>query len=322
MRVLGTLPDQAQAERLVDYLVAREMLSTAEAKGDQWAVWIKDEDHVADALEAFEKFKANPADPAFDGHKEQADAVRREREEKLERARENTRTAAWLWARPDLTRLPVTIGLIVACAIVSIGSEFGQPELDAQGNFVGYGAVTRWVAFYDPAIKAARPKDKDQPDEPNVYADILHGQVWRLVTPILLHFSVTHLLFNMFWLYRVGSVLEHRRGSWWLLAFVAGTGLVSNVAQIQFGGGGLIGGFSGVDYALLGFAAVQMLFYRDLGFELDQFTFWIMIAWLGGGFTGYLDGVVGGRMGNWAHLFGLISGAAVAYLPHALRKRR
>lgn len=317
MRVLGTLPDQAQAERLVDYLVAREMLSTAEAKGDQWAVWIKDEDHVADALAAFEKFKANPADPTFDGHKEQAEAVRREREEKIERARENTRSAAWLWSRPALERLPVTVGLIVVSMVVSFAAEFGDRPHDEEGKVAGpFNDVTRWVAFFDPSRPGILLRQESR------YSNILEGQVWRLVTPIFLHFSVTHLFFNMFWLYRIGSVLEHRRGSWWLLAFVVGTGIVSNIAQVQLGRGIVAGGFSGVDYALFGFALIQTYFFRDIGFELDQFTIWIMLGWLAGGFTGALDGFVGGTMGNWAHLSGFILGAAVAYVPHVFRRRR
>ena len=35
------------------------------------------------------------------------------------------------------------------------------------------------------------------------------GQVWRLITPVLLHFSVLHLLFNLAWWWYLGARSEH-----------------------------------------------------------------------------------------------------------------
>lgn len=318
MRQLGTLPEREQAVRLADYLTAQEMLASCEPSGKAWAVWIRDEDHLDRAKLAWDEFQQNPDDPKFAGHEEQAAAILRDREERNERARENTRNANSLWQRPQLERLPVTVGLIVVCVAVTLFAQFGRrisdnEDQDAPAHFA---PVTRWVAFYDPqnliiGLGAASP-----------FQNITEGQVWRLLTPIFLHFSITHLLFNMMWLYRIGSVLEHRRGSLWFLGFVAVTGILSNVAEIGITGPSLLGGFSGVDYALFGYAWVYSLLYRDLGFELDQFTLGIMLLWLVGGFTGLLDGIVGGRMANWAHLAGLIAGAAFAYLPHLIRLRR
>jgi len=55
---------------------------------------------------------------------------------------------------------------------------------------------------------------------------ILQGQVWRLITPVLLHANIIHLGFNMYALFSIGSSLErfygHKRFLW--LYLIAGYG--------------------------------------------------------------------------------------------------
>jgi membrane associated rhomboid family serine protease len=53
-----------------------------------------------------------------------------------------------------------------------------------------------------------------------------HGQYYRLITAMFLHFSVLHIAFNMYALYLIGPHLEVRLGWWRYLAlyFLAGIG--------------------------------------------------------------------------------------------------
>ena len=50
--------------------------------------------------------------------------------------------------------------------------------------------------------------------------EIRHGQLWRLITPIFIHFGPLHIFFNMLWLRDLGSMIEGRQSSWRLALLV------------------------------------------------------------------------------------------------------
>ena len=56
-----------------------------------------------------------------------------------------------------------------------------------------------------------------------------YHQWWRLITPIFLHGSITHLLFNMYALYAIGPELEAFYGHRDFLIFYLITGFAGNV---------------------------------------------------------------------------------------------
>lgn len=132
--------------------------------------------------------------------------------------------------------------------------------------------------------------------------EIRHGELWRLITPIFLHFSILHILFNMMWLKDLGTVIEKRLGPATLLGLVAGIGIISNLAQYYFHGP-VFGGMSGVVYGLLGYVWVKSRVDPSSGFFLSQQTVFIMLGWLVLCFTGVL-----GPIANFAHLGGLVAG--------------
>lgn len=145
------------------------------------------------------------------------------------------------------------------------------------------------------------------------------GQLWRLVTPVFLHFSLMHLAFNMVMLWYFGRQLERREGYQLLIPLLLLFSMVPNLAQ-YFAEGIRFGGMSGVVYALLGYC----WFYNRLtGRPLYQFPgaiMGLMIAWLIIGFTGILTSFGFPSMANVAHLGGLIIGLVCAFGTNLIRK--
>ena len=135
---------------------------------------------------------------------------------------------------------------------------------------------------------------------------IAHGQIWRLVTPMFLHFGPLHLLFNMIWLWTLGRPLETllRRTRFILLIVVIAA--VSNVAQALISGSINFGGMSGVVYGLFGFVVVHERIHPTGGLHLDPRTVRFMLIWLVLCFTGLM-----GPIANWAHGFGLLAGGVI-----------
>lgn len=91
---------------------------------------------------------------------------------------------------------------------------------------------------------------------------LISGQLWRLMTPIFLHFSMTHLAFNVALFAGFGRRIEAGAGSATLLATIVVSGIVSNVVQFLWGSTVLFGGLSGVVYGLFGYVVVQARFGR------------------------------------------------------------
>lgn len=139
------------------------------------------------------------------------------------------------------------------------------------------------------------------------------SQVWRWFTPMLLHFSLTHLVFNLAWWLYLGRQFEQRLGAVTLLNVTLSMALVSNAAQ-YFMVNPNFGGLSGVVYGLFGYFWIAGRLNPAQGLYISPGLVGFMLLWL---VLGFFD-VLWVSMANWAHLGGLLAGMGWAWL---LRKQ-
>jgi GlpG protein len=143
------------------------------------------------------------------------------------------------------------------------------------------------------------------------------AQPWRLITPIFLHFSLLHILFNALWWWQFGGQIEKQIGSGKLLLITLVAALIPNIAQF-YASGPYFGGLSGVVYALLGYLWWTAWLRPELGLTINRSIVGVMLIWL---VMGFFD-VLGPPTANLAHLFGLLVGCGQAGLDRVMAKPR
>lgn len=143
---------------------------------------------------------------------------------------------------------------------------------------------------------------------------VTHLQFWRLITPIFLHFSEMHLIFNGLWLWVFGTRIEARLGSVGLLNIILMSALLSNFTQFMWHSSSPFGGMSGVVYGLLGYLWMRAKYDPDPRLILPPALMGMMVFFLILGMSGGLDVFTGGGgIANGAHLGGLLAGIVMGY---------
>ncbi|MDR3639194.1 MAG: rhomboid family intramembrane serine protease [Isosphaeraceae bacterium] len=269
MRHLGTLPNEGDARLLSDHLEGLGMTTRVEPEGDRWALWVYHEDHVPQARQEFAAFEKDPSNPRFRDAPVAAEAARREAE-RLERDyRKRVRDMKGRWDGVNYNGRPLTVTLIALCVLVFIGQ-----------NWPGWGEEVRDKLLLTRVMKDDRGIPRSQ-----LLREVESGELWRLVTPIFLHFGVLHLAFNMWALLYFGTVIEYSRGSRTLFILVLLSAVASNMIQYAF----MLsfyafpmpfGGMSGVVYALFGYVWMKSRNQPEQGMFIHPRSVRSMLFWL------------------------------------------
>jgi len=227
--------------------------------------------------------------------------------------------------------LPVTLFLIFVSSVVAALTQFGNHDEKADALFFSSKQhYADYAATYDEykVVWREAHSSKDRTKDPHLvsqqlnqvdlfekrlkeldaelndpFVDIKKGQVWRLVTPMFLHFSVYHIVGNMVMLWQLGLVLEMRFRPMKFLALVLLIAASSDVSQALWSGHTRFGGMSGVDYGLFGFLLLRGKLHPAPEFELSSQRVFMMLMWLVVCFTGAV-----GPIANAAHVMGLVTG--------------
>jgi GlpG protein len=311
MRQLTTLTSAESARTLADYLLTLRIDTKLEQQPEGWAVWVRDEDHMSRARQELEEFTRNPADPRYQDAAQTAKSLRqRKRQEDDAYFRRQERFSRRMSGPIASQRW--TVSLIVACILVSLLSKGGHDR--------------QWVNAL--SISLYRITEEGTIDSPGLRL-IQAGEVWRLVTPIFMHFGIWHLLFNMLMFYDLGSAIERRRGPFRYLALVLALAIISNLVQYFFGhpvlnGSEILwvrqpyfGGMSGVVYGLFGYLWMKARFQPEMGFFIQPRTVIYLVAWFFLCMTGIF-----GPIANGAHAGGLVAGMLIGVAPVLWRSLR
>jgi GlpG protein len=286
MRSIGYWQDESQAKRFGDFLYDEGIENQVDQNlHGHWDIWVLDDENIERAGPLFDQFRQSPDDPRF-AAASQAAATRRQRDQKAQVGkRVRMIDGRTIFYSPPVPVGALSILLIVVSVTVAILTDLGEKD-----RFVQLLSITRYQ-YEGPALPEVR-----------------QGEIWRLFTPMFLHFGILHLVFNMLWLRDLGSMIEARKGSWTLLLLVFTLAGISNVAQYIVSGPNF-GGMSGVVYGLLGYIWMQGRFNPASQLSLQPQTVTLMVIW----FFVCLSGQVG-HIANTVHAVGFGLGIAWGFL--------
>ncbi|MGZ4900746.1 MAG: rhomboid family intramembrane serine protease [Candidatus Angelobacter sp.] len=142
-------------------------------------------------------------------------------------------------------------------------------------------------------------------------AMIRHGELWRLVTSILPHAGMVHLVFNIYWLWVFGTLIEEIYGHFKTLGLILLFAIIPNTFEYAFSAGGI--GLSGVGYGLFGLLWVLSRYDERFRDAMDGRTIKLFILWFVFCIFATLANIM--AIGNIAHgtgaVIGLLTGLAI-----------
>ncbi|UTH12951.1 rhomboid family intramembrane serine protease [Macrococcus equipercicus] len=145
--------------------------------------------------------------------------------------------------------------------------------------------------------------------------NFVHGDYFRVITSIFLHFNVTHLLFNMMSLYIFGRLIEYLYGSYRFLLIYFTAGIFGNLISLSFDTSSISAGASGGISGLLGALVAYIIFNGKFNRSFVRQTIIGAILFL-------LISNLFAEVNNYAHFGGLFSGFLAALIITVYRLNR
>ncbi len=96
-----------------------------------------------------------------------------------------------------------------------------------------------------------------------VHFNVVHGEWYRLISSMFLHFNFEHILMNMLSLFIFGKIVESIIGSWRMLIIYIISGLYGNFVSLSFNTTTISVGASGAIFGLIGSIFVIMYLSKN-----------------------------------------------------------
>src|ERR1051326_6675379 len=178
MRLIGHLPEEREARAFADYLVVQGIRKQVEhEKQDGWGIWINDEDQIGRASGLLEEFRKNPNDAKYVKEGSGAQELREKEKNEQREYRKRVKSRTNLFGPSGMYGVgPLTFVMLIVSITIFTWSKTGANLEPVRGLL---------ISDYLGGIM-----DKNLPE-------VRHGEIWRLVTPIFIHFGIWHIFFNM-----------------------------------------------------------------------------------------------------------------------------
>lgn len=275
MRRLLSSKDPEWMRKLYQYLRQHGIPVSVTEKGEQLELWLHQSSYEALAKDLVQQCKANPE--LLDEEPQQSASTQDSNQPSSTSRRSAPISLSLLAQSGWLTRIVAALSALI------------------------FLVLNMWPEATLEALKISR-----------FFNALPFDQPWRFVTPVFMHFTLLHIVFNVFWWWYLGGRIEKTLGTSWLLALFLFSGITANVIQYLMNGPNF-GGMSGVVYGLLGFCWVYS-FRRATPLYLPPGLIVFMLLWLVLGYTG----VLWVNVANEAHLAGLLSGCLAGFVVRAL----
>lgn len=338
MRLIAKIDDPEKGREFAAFLETEGIKNLCEAEEgtSHICIWVIDENDILLARQWFEEFKNQPDKLWSKKRHSYAEELRNAAKKKLEGS---------TMSRPNFSRAASTAGaaitvfLLVVCCLLFGWGELEKSDIARKSGGAVYYLPTaqrelmydmpesqrfQWRGFYELSqVRTQKSIPLWAPYDGPMFEKIKQGEYWRIITPMLLHGSVLHLLFNMMWLYSLGKQMEQKLGLWRYVLFIVLTSAIPNTLQYLMSGYQFVG-ISGVICGMLGYVWTRQQIAAWEGYNLPNSTAAFLAIFVLGvaalQTVSYFYTLSGGAsfalgIANTAHIAGGVVGAIIARIP-------
>ena len=178
MRLIGDLQEDNQAQRFSDLLYGKGIDSQVDQNAaGRWEVWVLDEDQVEEATSLFSEFVERPDDGTYATVARQGAAQRRRDQNASVPKRARIVDGRTLFYQAPVGYGILTFVLIGVSVATALLTRLGENDHPVQILSITQYTIERNAIHWEGGLPEVR-----------------HGEIWRLFTPMFLHFSILLLL--------------------------------------------------------------------------------------------------------------------------------